>query len=536
MVWHIARNRSRTTLDGVLAAAATSCPVVSASALHGASPTFPYMATIWNYAAYRDPVDDSGAEDVEVANAVGNTLTIVRAQESTADVEHASGSRIARLLNETYVQELQTEVAAKAASGDVTASGLTMATGKVLGRATASTGAIEELDVTGTGSVVKATSPTLVTPALGTPASGVLTNCTGLPVGSGISGLGANVAAWLASPGTANLRAAVSSYTGTGPLVFAASPSFSGAVNVGEVGVAYTSLKVGDEEHGSYTLGSSPLYEYLPSGTILDLSSAGTSACVALINFEVQTSAGTSQGAFIGALSKNTTSGGPAAIVMGQRITATTWREAFHMTLAGGIVLGPQAALATNATDGFVYIPTCAGAPTGTPASYTGKMPLVHNTATDVLQLYNGAWRSVTQVDADLSSGEHQGWVTAGTAGATLAFGDLLYLDPTDSRWELADANSAAAADGDARGMLGICVLAAASDGEATKVLLWGYVNAAAVFPTMTVNAPMYVSETAGDITGTAPTTTDSVTRVVGFAVTADLLCFCPSPDYITHT
>jgi len=34
---------------------------------------------------------------------------------------------------------------------------------------------------TGSGALVFATSPTLVTPALGTPASGVLTNCTGLP-------------------------------------------------------------------------------------------------------------------------------------------------------------------------------------------------------------------------------------------------------------------------------------------------------------------------------------------------------------------
>ena len=38
-------------------------------------------------------------------------------------------------------------------------------------------------DETGTGAAVFATSPTLVTPALGTPASGVLTNCTGLPTG-----------------------------------------------------------------------------------------------------------------------------------------------------------------------------------------------------------------------------------------------------------------------------------------------------------------------------------------------------------------
>lgn len=69
------------------------------------------------------------------------------------------------------------------------------------------------------------TSPTMTTPALGTPASGVLTNCTGLPISSGISGLGANVATFLATPSSANLASAVTDETGTGALVFATSPT-----------------------------------------------------------------------------------------------------------------------------------------------------------------------------------------------------------------------------------------------------------------------------------------------------------------------
>jgi hypothetical protein len=87
---------------------------------------------------------------------------------------------------------------------------------------------------TGTGKLVFATSPTLVTPLLGTPTSGVLTNCTGLPIASGVSGLGANVAAWLATPSSANLAAAVTGETGTGGLVFSDSPTIESLrVNTG---------------------------------------------------------------------------------------------------------------------------------------------------------------------------------------------------------------------------------------------------------------------------------------------------------------
>jgi hypothetical protein len=78
---------------------------------------------------------------------------------------------------------------------------------------------------TGSGANVLSNSPTLVNPALGTPSSGTLTNCTGLPVSSGIAGLAAGISTFLATPSSANLLSAVTNETGTGSLVFNTSPS-----------------------------------------------------------------------------------------------------------------------------------------------------------------------------------------------------------------------------------------------------------------------------------------------------------------------
>ena len=69
------------------------------------------------------------------------------------------------------------------------------------------------------------TNATMVSPALGTPASGVLSNCTGLPIATGVSNLGTGVATFLATPSSANLRTALTDETGTGSAVFATSPT-----------------------------------------------------------------------------------------------------------------------------------------------------------------------------------------------------------------------------------------------------------------------------------------------------------------------
>jgi hypothetical protein len=73
-----------------------------------------------------------------------------------------------------------------------------------------------------------------------------------------------------------------------------------------------------------------------------------------------------------------------ATLTINGRLTATTG------------IIAQSAALLTTATTGFLYIPTCAGAPTGVPAAQTGTCALVYDTTNDRLMVYNGAWRGVT--------------------------------------------------------------------------------------------------------------------------------------------
>ena len=101
-------------------------------------------------------------------------------------------------------------------------------------------------DETGSGALAFATSPTLVTPALGTPASGVATNLTGTAASltSGNVTTNANLTGHITSSGnaavlgsfsSAQLKTALTDETGSGTAVFATAPTIVGLTATGDI-------------------------------------------------------------------------------------------------------------------------------------------------------------------------------------------------------------------------------------------------------------------------------------------------------------
>jgi hypothetical protein len=118
-------------------------------------------------------------------------------------------------------------------TGNLAVGGATTFTGPVTANDLAVNGSltidgttINPTGITGTGLLVFNTNPTLVTPILGTPASGNLANCTNLPIAQ-VSGLATGILPFLTNPTTANLAAAVVDETGTGNLVLSNNPTLT---------------------------------------------------------------------------------------------------------------------------------------------------------------------------------------------------------------------------------------------------------------------------------------------------------------------
>jgi len=114
------------------------------------------------------------------------------------------------------------------------------------------------------------------------------------------------------------------------------------------------------------------------------------------------------------------------------------------------------------------------------------------------------------------------------------AVGDLVYLDSSATFQKCDNATSSTTYSG----MLAIALTVAASGAAVTVALPGSYVFATA-WNLATVGAKVYMGTSAG-LTLTAPTTTDTATRIIGYVVASGngttKIFFQPDPSYVVHS
>jgi len=179
-------NFAKTSLTGTLAAGATSFSVVTGTGALFPNPAMlgAYNVVLWNSTDFPRSEDDTLKEIITVTGITADLFTVTRGQESTSDNNHIISGKLykialvvtAKTITDitTAATTLETTILLKAPIASPTFNGtVTLPSPFVLGATSVTTtGAqINYLNsasgLTGTGSVVLHTSPTLITPSLG---------------------------------------------------------------------------------------------------------------------------------------------------------------------------------------------------------------------------------------------------------------------------------------------------------------------------------------------------------------------------------
>ena len=150
------------------------------------------------------------------------------------------------------------------------------------------------------------------------------------------------------------------------------------------------------------------------------------------------------------------------------------------------------------------------------------------NVDVDLTSLTN----SINLNTSNLSTNDYRGTtlIVDGSTGGTIAAGQLVYLS-SSSVWTLAAANAVGFGENEILGT------ALSTTPSTTGILVNGlfklntsYINGGS----FTVGAQVFMHpSTAGSYTSTVPSAVSQVARVVGHAVSADIIYFNPSQDYI---
>lgn len=529
------------------------------------------------YSAFRDENDVPVAIGVSTASASLVLPFKISAVTGRLLTDSASGSGTVTDVSVVTANGFAGTVANSTTTPAITLT--TTITGILSGNGTA----ISAASTTGTGAVVLANSPTLVTPVLGaatatsingltiTSSTGTLTISNGKVVThtattafAGTDGKTltvSNSGTLAGGDGFTLAIAAGKTLTASNSGTLAGGDAFVLAIAAGKTltvsntltftGTDASSVAFGTGGTVLYTASAIPLTVgtttiasgtntrilYDNSGVLGEYTLTGTGTAVVMANTPtlITPVLGVATATSVNGLVITTTTG-TLTMTNGKTLTVSdsTTLATNAITLGGGEVVTFSASNALSLLTTGSTVMTFPAA-TDTVVTLAASQTLTSKTLTSPIIQTSPVLAAATNLKYTVASsdGTATGDITNefNSGYSSTAIGDLVYLD-SSATWQKADADASAATYSS---MLGIALSVTASASPAT-VLLRGFVYAATPFPTFTIGAPIYMSATAGAVTQTAPVTTDSATRLVGYGVHADKMWFCPSNDWITHT
>jgi len=229
-------------------------------------------------------------------------------------------------------------------------------------------------------------------------------------------------------------------------------------------------------------------------------------------------------------------------------LNASTRVDVSGALTAGGIIKTDDNTNATSTTDGSLQ--TDGGLSVVLDAIFGDDVSLLTDSA--VLNLGAGNDVSVTHDGTTggtitgtpmayetlgggaLANDTHGGVVIEFLAGESLAVGDWVYMSTVDGRVSKADSNDTG--DDGHYPAIGVAVSAQGSAGSAVKVLTHGVYNDSNGFGgDLTEGKQLFLSETAGTVTATAPSDDGDIVQVCGIAIGPRDVLVSPSLNVIEH-